>query len=117
MIREESGLEWFWVLTTLGAVAGVLAGRTWLAGCLICFLLCYVAACSTVFDTTRSAAYAFPAVFVALAWLFKTERPEALRWFVLAMSALCILTPSVHLRGSNVDWVSPIFPMVLKWIL
>ncbi len=117
LVGLASGLEWFWVVTVLGFLAGILAGRAWLAGLTMCFLLCYVGACSTVFDTTRSAAYAFPAVFVALLWLSNTERSETLRWLVLCACVLCILTPSVHLRGTSVDWVSPLFPMAFKWLL
>jgi hypothetical protein len=116
LVGLASGLKWFWVLLVLGAFSGFLAGTRRLAGVFAAAVLCYAAACSTIYDTTRSAAYVFPAVFVSLTWLSRSERPEALRWIVLAVAVLCILTPSPFIIGNGIEFAAPILPMALKWL-
>ena len=54
LVGLASGLEWFWVLLVFGALSGFLAGMRRLAGSFIGIVVCYLVACSTVYDTTRS---------------------------------------------------------------
>ncbi len=116
LIGIASGLKWFWLVVLLGAAALLLRGATWLRAAFPGAVAAYAISCTMVFDTTRSSAYFFPAVFVALASLVRTEGVTTLRWLSLAVSVLCILTPSADIHGNTVQLAAPVFPQALKWI-
>ena len=116
LIGIASGLKWLWIVLLLGATALLLRGATWLGAAFSIVVLAYAISCSMVFDTTRSSAYLFPAVFVALPWLVRSEGVAPVRWLALAVSAMCIMTPSAYIHGNAVEPAPPVFPQALKWI-
>jgi hypothetical protein len=70
----------------------------------------------SVFDVTRSMAYALPAVFVALEVLARTESGDDLRALCVAASALSFLWPNYYAEYHNIIWwYSPLPFRVLKW--
>jgi len=68
-----------------------------------------------VHDTTRSAAYVFPAV--ALAWLIlgRSEQARPLRHLALVLLVLCFFFATHFVMHQNPAWISPFFPKVLEY--
>jgi hypothetical protein len=71
----------------------------------------------SVFDVTRSMAYALPAVFIALEVLRRTESGADLRAICVAASALSFLWPNYYAEINNtIWWYSPLPFRALKWL-
>lgn len=71
----------------------------------------------SVFDVTRSMAYALPAVFVALGVLRRTEGRDDLRVLCAAAAALSFLWPNYYAHFQyEILWHSPLPLRVLKWL-
>jgi hypothetical protein len=72
-----------------------------------------------VYDITRSTAYVFPVVFIALRVLKDTLPQATIRTIAFATLAGCILIPTYTLWGGDneVYWMSSLFPKVFKYFL
>ena len=112
-----SPLEALWLVPGLAIVLLVVYKRHAL-------LLSYIAAIAgvilvgfTVYDVTKSIAYAFPAVFVALKIMKNLDANFCFRVFLFRMALFCLLVPSCYLVGprGHLGWMTPMFPKVLKW--
>lgn len=71
-----------------------------------------------VIDTTRSAAYLLPAVFVGLAVLRQTESPQWISRVVSTAALLSFFVPPFYLEGGNgVWWLYPLPVQLLRWLV
>jgi hypothetical protein len=112
-----TGLEGGWLLVFAATIVLVKTRR-------FAFLAAYALALSiilaislSVFDVTRSTAYAFPAIFVALEVLRRTESPGDLRTLCVAAGAISFLWPAYYTEYHNIIWwYSPLPLRALKWI-
>jgi hypothetical protein len=95
LVGLASSLKWLWLIVGGAGLAAFLSHKRWSAATMILFLVAYLASCALVWDTTRSAAYAFPSVILGLAWLSRTESLTTIRWLIFGTCVLCFLTPSV----------------------
>ena len=97
-----TGLESFWGLVAL-ALLVLLARRQWaLAGALVVALAPVFVGAFLVFDITRSLAYGFPVVLVALVVLAHYFTRRSLRHVALVVAAFAVLIPNYayHLHVS-----------------
>jgi len=117
LVGWACSLKWLWLLVAGGALAAILSRRHLVGSLMALFVVLYLASCTLVYDTTRSAAYAFPAVFVALVYLCRTESQVTMRWLVLGVSVLCFLSPSAYVTGTSFQQAAPVLPMAMKWVL
>jgi hypothetical protein len=113
-----SPLEALWLMPGLAVVLLVVYKRHAL-------LLSYIAAMTgvilvgfTVADVTKSIAYAFPAVFVALKIMKNLDAHLCFRVLLFRLALLCLLVPSYSMvKATNIPvWFTPIFPKVLRWL-
>jgi hypothetical protein len=112
-----TALEGGWLLV-LAATIGLVKMRQFVFLAAYALALAIILAVSmSVFDVTRSMAYAFPAPFVALEVLRKTEDEDGLRILCVAASVLSLLWPSYYTEYHNIIWwYSPLPMRALKWI-
>jgi hypothetical protein len=103
-------LKWLWFIIGAAALAAFLSRKRWLAATMVLFVVAYLGSCTLVWDTTRSAAYAFPSVILALAFLSRTESLTTIRWLLFGICVLGSLTPSGYVAG-DILW----FPLPTGW--
>jgi hypothetical protein len=105
LVGLASSLKWLWLIVGAGGLAAFLGHKRWWAAAMVLFVVAYLGWCTLVLDTTRNAAYAFPAVVLGLAWLSRTESPRTVRWLLFGICVLCCITPSVYMW-----WDQLLFP-------
>ena len=67
-----------------------------------------------VYDVSRSLAYSFPALIIALSVLVKFYPPPTLKILLFRVAMVCLLFPTYGVFFDGVFWLSPIFPKLLK---
>jgi hypothetical protein len=71
-----------------------------------------------VYDVTRSMAYAFPAIFIALRILGDSENRRDLRALCTAAFAVSLLWPNYYVEGPMlIWWYVPLPVRVVKWLV
>jgi len=107
LVGLASSLKWLWLIVGGAGLAAFLSHKRWLATTMVLFVVAYLGSCALVLDTTRSASYAFPSVFLGLAWLSRTESPTTVRWLIFGICVLCFLTPSTYVTGDRFFFPMP----------
>ncbi len=112
-----SALEGFWVIVII-AIVLLIKQRQWLIGVPYLFSIGVVLAVGmSVTDITRSVAYVFPAVFLALSILEKVETKNTIRKFSLVCLMLSFLYPTYDSTGDYyINWVYPLPLQILRMI-
>jgi hypothetical protein len=107
LVGLASSLKWLWLIVGAAGLAAFLSHKRWLAATMVIFVVAYLGSCALVWDTTRSAAYAFPSVILGLAWLSRTESPTTVRWLIFGICVLGFLTPSAFVVGERIFFPMP----------
>ena len=92
LVGLVSALKWLWLIVGGGGPGSIPEHKRWLAAAMVLFVVAYLGSCALVLDTTRSAAYAFPSVFLGLAGC-----PER------SLRQPCTLAPLWNLRSVLLD--------------
>jgi hypothetical protein len=104
-----TGLGGVWILVAAGIFALWIQKRYWLAAAFSAVLLGAVGSSLIVIDITRSVAYCFPAVFVALAALCHTERIRPIESLAAVAAAISFLFPTYYVEGATIwYWLYPL---------
>jgi hypothetical protein len=112
-----TALEGGWLLVLASAIVLVKGRHLAFLAAYALTLSIIIAVSMSVFDVTRSMAYALPAVFVALGVLRRTESGGDLRSLCLAAAAISLLWPNYYAEFRNIIWwYSPLPLRVLKWL-
>jgi hypothetical protein len=109
-----SGPKMLWLVIFLG-IAALLIKRQYL----FCLLLLASIAISTgvsaaVYDVTKSISYIFPAIFIALWLLSKSDSRQNLRYLFLVIVILCFLIPSFSITGPIKYMMRPVFFQIVS---
>ena len=102
-----SALETLWVPVIGAVVVLVVLGR-WVAAAVFALAIAVVlVAANSVTDVTRSAAYVFPAFFVALVVLRQSDGIARLRTLMAACATLAVLVPTYYTGMNEIRWFLP----------
>lgn len=109
-----SGPKMLWLVIFLG-IAALLIKRQYL----FCLLLLASLGISTVvaaavYDVTKSISYIFPAIFIGLWLLHKTDSRQNLRYLFLVIVFLCFLIPSFSITGQLKYMMRPVFFQIVS---
>ncbi|MBN98312.1 MAG: hypothetical protein CME16_03545 [Gemmatimonadetes bacterium] len=109
-----SPLEALWLLPVLALALLVLSKRHALLSVYSLAIAAVLIAGLSVVDTTRSMAYVFPAIFIAIKIVKSLDDDFFTSHFFFRIALVCFLIPS-YSGSSGSHWLSPIFPKVLRW--
>lgn len=110
--------EGFWMLI-IPAFIYLIYSKKWLQLLItIGILFCFFAVNLMVYDITRSFAYCYTFIFIALIILYKTEQIKTLRNLAFFSLIGCLIIPTMMIysqQSVSISWLSPIFPKILKF--
>lgn len=107
-----TALEGGWLLVALSLIV-LLMKRNYFASVVYVFFLFVIAfVAMSVFDITRSMAYMFPVIFIALRILKESEDIQVLKEYCLLIFVISFLWPSYYVGGHEyIWWHAPPFPI------
>ena len=111
-----TGLESFWLLVALAVLVLAARRQGLLAAALVLAFGPVAGGSFLVFDITRSLAYGFPAVLLALVVLTHYFTRHALRHIALVVCAVAVLIPNYALHG-QVSYAESLFEKILRTLL
>lgn len=106
--------RFFWILIPVGYLAGRSMGvKTMERALYLSSLVGVLAASALVWDVSRSVRFAFPALLLAVSWLYRTNPGRALRLLLVAL-VLCLLTPAFYVGADGLQPYLPLPFVVIK---
>jgi hypothetical protein len=112
-----TALEGGWLLVLAASVVLIRLRQFAFLAAFLLSLSLVLAVSMSVFDITRSMAYALPAVFVSLGVLRRTESRDSLRALGATAAATSFLWPNYYAHFQyEILWYSPLPFRVLKWL-
>ncbi len=112
-----SGLGGGWLLVVAALAILLWRGHRALASALLLTLAAITAAALCVDDTTRSMAYALPALLLAATVVAKSEGARATERLARIAALVCILTPTLFVQSGSLTWLLPFPVQLIRWLL